>query len=536
MRPTIWFRGRLDNRSELSARLGLEAGVTYQVLLEAAFERWQTECVTYLRGPFALAITLPELRFKLIARDPSGEEPLYYSLIGNDITVAQTIGELTIKPEAQDLDETAIAQWLHTPRCLRTETFYRKIYKLPPGHSLISENSHLRVTRYWQPERLPLLSFEDPRELWREYASVIQTAVCKSIQSTTLGCHASGGLDSSAIFLLAQNICRQTKQPVFPFSWHAFPPYEVDASHREYNSITQLAALSDQQMQHCPLEAATLREVLTQDVTQRPWMSANVIMMERAVQNAAKRSNVKLMLTGWGGDEIASQGYSFRHRIHCLKQSKWAAYQQSLRRPAAWRMVTSDILHLFGRRIHSRSTKIASKDVFLHPNWQSNLMPSPQDAKPKSDSLFPWALNIWNRGHISERIDAYYDSGRENNIRYAHPLLNQDVMEFALRIPFYAAVGHTHNRWPFRQAMSGILPESILWSKDKSEPLRVDAARSTMRAALTEIGHLIRTRSTQPKRAGFFDMPKLMRALEPDALANRRHFGPICRALSFLDF
>lgn len=53
---------------------------------------------------------------------------------------------------------------------------------------------------------------------------------------------------------------------------------------------------------------------LRQDVTRKPWLLVTATLMERSVQKEAQHRRINTMLTGWGGDEIASQHYGQRSR------------------------------------------------------------------------------------------------------------------------------------------------------------------------------------------------------------------------------
>jgi|GEM_PF-2224652 len=192
---------------------------------------------------------------------------------------------------------------------------------------------------------------------------------------------------------------------------------------------------------------------------------------------------------------------------------------------------------LLGLKSRPGFRKKKRKDGFLHPDWQERVAElHHREIFPEPRRLNPLQLHSWNHGHLTERAEAYFDSGRDFGLRYAHPLLDQKVMEFALRIPLHLAVSPQITRWPFRQAISGIVPKEIAWARAKREPIRVEAGRQTTAKALAEIGSTLRTKPTQPQRASFFDMPKLLKALEPSALDQSNHHGRLLRAISFLDF
>lgn len=529
----IWFKGGLYNQPELIAALSLPPNSMPEVTISAACVHWGIDAPRRLRGAFAFAAALPETGCVIAARDPSGQEPLFYTATQEGIHLAQTIAALAQAEDRAETDDARVTGWIESPKVNRTRTFLKNVCKLPPGHVLEWRAGVVTISRYWRPENLAPFHSVTANDLWKEYAMVLKQAVGRRLAGEQLGSHASGGIDSTAIYFWARELSRTTGRQLTAFSWHAVPGPEDTAD--EHQRLLTLSRHCDGGLQHCPPNAATIIEVLSQDVTRRPWMQANVMLTERAVQHAADQAGIRTLLSGWGGDDIASQNYGSTHRLACLHAWRLTDYWQSLPTPRSPRQLWRDMRTLVKRR--SKQTSSRSTDAsFLHPDWQPRgLLPS-IEVEDIEARLFPASLQAWNDGHLAERIEAYFDSGADLGIHYAHPLLDQAVMEFALRIPYPMAVSAGHNRWPFRNAIASVVPAEIAWARAKRESARVEASREIMRAALTEIGHLIRTRSTQPKRAGFFDMPQLMRALEPDALANCRHFGPICRTLSFLDF
>lgn len=535
--PQVSFLGRLKNRPELISQLGLEVACTDEDIIIAAFNRWQTACASHLRGAFAFVMANRDPTWIFAARDPSGQQPLYYVSTSEGFRAAQSIKELEAEPGLGTLNEDRVACWLHRPSSFRAETFFKEIHKLPPGHILVGASPHLTVSRYWQPENLEPHQVSHPEDLWKAYADVLRQSVVDSMGTGNLGCHASGGIDSTAVYMWAQEACSRTGRDLTGYSWHPPPPPTVGRRKNEYDQVDILADYTTGTLQHCPIDEEALTEVLSQDVTLRPWMLANVMLTERTVQQAAQRANITTLLSGWGGDEIASQHYGTSFRQHCLHNGKFKSYWQSLPVPRSGRQILRDGLTLVGLKPRSGARKKNRDYDFLHPDWQERVSSiSSADIFPPSCPLNPLPLHYWNHGHLSDRTEAYFDSGRDFGLRYAHPLLDQEVMEFALRIPLQKAVNPNISRWPFRQAISGIVPPEITWARSKREPLRVEAARQTTAKALAEIGHTLRTKPTQPKRSSFFDMPKLLRALEPSALNQSSHHGRLLRAISFLDF
>ena len=74
---------RIDNRSELIARLGTDAAraaaQSDSALLLEAWLKWGEQCLDHIVGDFALAIWDDERRQLIMARDATGQRPLFFA-------------------------------------------------------------------------------------------------------------------------------------------------------------------------------------------------------------------------------------------------------------------------------------------------------------------------------------------------------------------------------------------------------------------------------------------------------------------------
>src|SRR5207244_1327027 len=87
----VCLDGRLDNRVDLAAALGLTHANTPDVaLIAAGYRRWGRDCFRRLQGDFSIVIWDAFERTLLLARDPFGVCRLYYHLDRHRIVWAST--------------------------------------------------------------------------------------------------------------------------------------------------------------------------------------------------------------------------------------------------------------------------------------------------------------------------------------------------------------------------------------------------------------------------------------------------------------
>lgn len=156
-----------------------------------------------LNGMFAIALYDARQRRVLIARDPMGIKPLYYSLdearlvFGSEIKAILASGVV-----ARDLDPDALAEFISWEYVPAPRTLFRRIRKLEPGTLLDVELSHgsSRVARWWQiPGEDPDDRRTDADWLAEADATLERAVRGQLVSDVPLGAFLSGGVDSSII-------------------------------------------------------------------------------------------------------------------------------------------------------------------------------------------------------------------------------------------------------------------------------------------------------------------------------------------------
>ena len=131
----VTWDGRLDNRAELIALLREELSIepTDAAIVGAAFERWGTACFRKLVGDWALAIWNPSDRSLLLAKDPVGTCPLYYSVDEREATWSTILDPLVLfAQKTPALDEEYIAGCFSFFPAVHL-TPYASIHSVPPS-------------------------------------------------------------------------------------------------------------------------------------------------------------------------------------------------------------------------------------------------------------------------------------------------------------------------------------------------------------------------------------------------------------------
>jgi len=203
--------GRLDNREEVIAALGLETGPTPLAdsrIVMAALERWGLDAPERLIGDFAFASWDEATRTLTLACDQIGMRTVYYHHGDGILAFATMVHAVHAVPGVpRDVDEAALASVLIGQGPEETRTVYRAVDRVPPAGRLVAARGGVRVDRYWEPDFGRRLRLKDDEcvEAARELLGRCVAARLRVVGP--LVAEVTGGLDSSAVAATAARLC-----------------------------------------------------------------------------------------------------------------------------------------------------------------------------------------------------------------------------------------------------------------------------------------------------------------------------------------
>jgi asparagine synthase (glutamine-hydrolysing) len=318
-RYTLIYNGELYNNTELRSRLSKQGAVFHsgsdtETLLQA-YILYGSDCLQHLNGIFAFAVydSLTETLF--VARDPLGIKPLYYYQDEHHFLFASELKAIAHMPE---LDYTLRPEvfynyllFLYSPG---TETPFRHVHKLLPGHSIrITKGIAEQPSRYYQ---LPFNGMYDYKASKGDWIAATDKALYSAVQrqlisDAPVGFFLSGGLDSSLIAAMAhsqQPDCRQVCFTVDTGSALAKEGFSEDLRYARIVAQKLAATLTE-----VPGKTAIADKldamVWHLDEPQADPAALHVWHIARA----AKAQGIKVLLGGTGADDVFS-GYR-RHQL-----------------------------------------------------------------------------------------------------------------------------------------------------------------------------------------------------------------------------
>ena len=318
-RYVLVFNGEIYNYLELRQQL-IRQGEHFstfsdtEVLLRMLM-REGAQALNKLNGMFAFAFVDTHSKEWLLARDPFGIKPLYLAQLPGQVAFASEIKALFEHPALRpDRDWAGLQEYLTFQFCLGGQTLFKGIRKLEPGTYIRGVNGAVvEETRYWD------LSFQvDEQHTEAGYfvdklRRLLEDSIHLQLRSdVALGTYLSGGLDSSAVTMLARQALRM---PLSTFHGR-FDEGE------QYDESAYARALAEPL--GCPVHIVTpTAQQFVDDLPKliyamdEPVAGPGLFPQYRVAQLASQ--HVKVVLGGQGGDEIFG-GYA-RYLIAYLEQA-----------------------------------------------------------------------------------------------------------------------------------------------------------------------------------------------------------------------
>lgn len=208
---------RLDNRLDLIHTLKLTNSslLTDEELILKAYQHWGVDCPNHLYGDFAFAIWDDKLRRLFAARDPLGYKTFYYYYVPNQFLLFATHPTSILRYPGLNikLNEPTLAYNMVSPFPTKEETYYQNVKKIPPAHSMIFENSQIKILQYWSPNLVAPIRYKSHDDYYEHFNQLFEQAVNDRLRSShPIASHLSGGLDSSAVTAIAATLLQKKNE------------------------------------------------------------------------------------------------------------------------------------------------------------------------------------------------------------------------------------------------------------------------------------------------------------------------------------
>jgi asparagine synthase (glutamine-hydrolysing) len=451
------------------------------------YEERGDDMVRALRGMFAFALWDGPRRRLLLARDPLGKKPLFFTRRAEGFAFSSEAASLLRGlPARPEIDPAAIDRYLTLQYVPPPGTAWKGVGKLPAGHLLVVEpGGEPRLQRYWRlsfaPRRHAPTTEEEAAE---EVRPLLDQAVSRrEVADVPVGAFLSGGVDSSLVVSL---MAKRSSRPVETFSID-FPGGGGEAP------WARLVAERWKTNHHELVVAPDMVTILPELVRRygEPFGDSSAV----PVYYLAKltRAHVTVALSGDGGDEVFG-GY---------RRYLWDKLARQIRATGVWsRPVRAILARLPGAGLASVRRFAAGlppeRDAAArYLPLVAHFSPRDKDAlvlgrtPGQGDAVEGWFRDLLAASDAADDVNRLLDLDTQTYLpddilvkvdiaSMAHalevraPLLDQDLVEWMAGLEGRLKLRGLRGKRILRRVATGLVPKSILTRKKRGFALPVD--------------------------------------------------------------
>ncbi len=430
-----------------------------------------------IAGSFCVAITLDDGSV-FLAVDRFASRPLCYSIDARGLRVAMRAD--AFGSGAADVDPQAIFDYLYFHVVPSPRTIFVNVRRLPPGHCALFRNGELRVERYWIPE---FKSVAKPSfaALKDEFRSLLHTAVRRQLDGSQPACFLSGGTDSSSVAGLISEVAGR-------------PPatYSIGFDAEGYDEMhyARIAAKAYRTEHHeyyvTPKDLVDSIDLVASSFDQ-PFGNSSALPAYHCALRAAG-DGVTRLLAGDGGDELfggnsryATQRIFDRYKLvppllrrallepffsigivsRTVGLKKGSNYIRQANTPLPGRGQEFNLLRRLGYAEVLSPALLAAIDPASVLGQQDAVWQEvTTDDEINKHLAYDWRYTL-AENDLPKVVGATSLAG----VGVGFPLLDDDLVDFSMRLPAEYKLKGLTLRWFFKEALRGFLPNDIITKK-----------------------------------------------------------------------
>ncbi|MCQ2009393.1 asparagine synthase (glutamine-hydrolyzing) [Sporolactobacillus sp. STSJ-5] len=478
----IIFNGEVYNYVELRNELIMK-GFSFETtsdteVIVALYADRGLDCVNYLRGMFAFIIWDKQDKTLFAARDHFGIKPFYYMEQDNGIFFASEMKSLLISDETHPIEEKALQYYLTFQFVPEPNMLAGNVRSLEPGHYLIKKNGKpLQNKAFWHPTFAPVnQSIDDAKKKIQDV--LIDSVKIHMRSDVPVGAFLSSGIDSTSIVALAKRFNEKIKTFTVGFASKGYNEVDVARDSAEKLGVENYA-----------LEITP--EMCMKEMPKIVWHLDNPLADPAAIPNyfvaREARKQVKVVLSGEGADELFG-GYNIYREPLSLK---WFDSVPELGKNLLHALASRLPDTLKGRSYLLRGTTPLSKryvgNAFIFNEEEkkyvlktfsentsftdiTNPIYKKASGNNKLDQMQLVDIETWLRGDILVVADRMTMA---HSLELRVPFLDTNVFDVARSLPASLKTAQGTTKYAFREAMRGIVPDSILFRKKLGFPVPI---------------------------------------------------------------
>ncbi|TSC61343.1 MAG: asparagine synthase (glutamine-hydrolysing) [Parcubacteria group bacterium Gr01-1014_107] len=496
-RKDVWviFNGEIYNYQPLRESLKKKGYSFYtqsdtEVIIHL-YDEYGEEFANHLEGMFAIALWDEREEKLILARDRSGEKPLYYYSGSNYFLFASELKAiLECRSIKKEIDFNSLHHFFLYGRVPAPFSIIKGIRKVEPASLVVVRDGEVKVRRYWR------VSFKDkillPEESIKgELLGVFERSVkSRMVADVPLGAMLSGGIDSSAVVAM---MARNSERPIETFS--------IGFQEKDFSELSYARLIAKQfgTNHHEFIVEPKVLEVVPRLVwhLDEPFGDFSVIPMFYISQ--AARPHITVALTGDGGDELFA-GYEWFKAIKIAQKynklpkifRKFLASLSKIIPDSQDRESLVRYLHKLKRLAETQAeTSLDPLEILLSINsgFTEKLLKESLYGKTMLENtrnidgmkLRRMEIGEYDGGDPLEALlysqfrallpDMFFTkvdrASMAVSLETRAPFVSREMIEFSAKIPFSYKLKGFETKYILKRALEDILPQKILYRHKK---------------------------------------------------------------------
>ena len=459
-----------------------------EVILRA-YELWGEDCSRRLEGEFAFVIWDARQGTAFCARDHAGLRPLHYHWDGKRLTIASDPGAVLIAPGVpREVNKPIVAQILGNEWITRGETIWKGVMRLLPATWASFGRDGMRSAVYWSPPAEVTIRYSRDQDYFDHYRELLEDCVRLASRSQLpIASDVSGGLDSSAVFAIAEDLRRKGRLLSPEVKGYTFK-FEKGSTADELDYARLVASHVGSNVHEIEPFLPNLEWFAEQAHLDRDMAPYPNSAMAVSIGKALVEAGCRVLFNGEGGDEwVGGRPYYYAEQI---AERDWAAVSRSFRedladigvREASYRLARFGILpflpagfvSLLRSALTPKGPNGFNGAFWLDPELEELLIECRNTADRSS------AMAIVNRPRRSmfETLKSPFSELSRDQVNRQHarvgfeprtPMYARKFIEFAFSTPERIRLRGDSRKHVHIHALRGLLPEKVRNRRTKAD-------------------------------------------------------------------
>lgn len=454
---TIIFNGEIFNYVELREEL-IRKNVVFktksdtEVILKI-YKHYGPESFDKLNGMWAFILYDSRKKLLVVSRDRFSIKPLFWTQTGDKIYFASEIKQLVKIIPSKSINKKIMSLFLlQGVLDINDETFIEGVNKIEPKHNFFIDlmNGEKIQKKYWDYRHIEI----PENNVSEMFLDLLSSSIKIRLRSdVNLGALLSGGLDSSAICIIGQELAVKE-----------FKTYTVISDEKKYSEEKFADVVINEkgiQNEKLLISGDSIRNNF--DVVLKcqdePFINFIVMAHYTMLEKIKKESDITVILSGQGGDEVL-MGYLrffFLYLKNLHSQKQYLILIKEILASLIFRTVLMQWQISAAKRYIPKMLKEDKNFLMVNTKLENTW---------NSSDLMNTQIN--DIDHYSVPILTRYEdrNSMAHSLEIRLPFLDHRLVEFLLSLKVELKIKNGWNKYILRKSFVD-MPKKIRWRRDK---------------------------------------------------------------------